>query len=73
MTQRLARGSMPWPSSLTAPAAKGRLVLEAALVAGARLRITAWPRLGPDDERWLSLELESYPKGGRTTAHKQAS
>jgi hypothetical protein len=45
-TGRLARGSMPWPevSAPHLPACRGALTVEADIPAGARLRITAWPR-----------------------------
>jgi len=46
---RLARGSLPWPRRTTSrPAALGILTVEAPLAAGAKLRVTAWPRLAPD-------------------------
>jgi hypothetical protein len=68
MTQRLARGSMPWPVQLDGRSAcRGSLTIEAPIAPGARLRITAWPRSGPDGELWLSLELTDYPPGGRAT------
>jgi hypothetical protein len=71
MTDRLARGSLPWPalpaSSQSKPACGGSLTVEALLAPSARLRITAWPRTGPDGEQWLSIELEHYPRGGRAT------
>jgi hypothetical protein len=74
---RLARGSLPWPARLAGqPACRGSLTAEAPIDAGARLRVTAWLRSGPDGTSWLSLEVEPYPKGGRgsgTTAHKRIS
>jgi hypothetical protein len=69
MSTRLARGSLPWPvlpalePTATRPACRGSLTVEAPL--GTRLRITAWPRSLPDGTRWLSIELETYPSGGR--------
>jgi hypothetical protein len=65
---RLARGSLPWPEPPGPghPACRGTLTVEAAIAAGARLRVTAWPRQGPDGMTWLSLEVELYPKGGRS-------
>jgi hypothetical protein len=75
MTQRLARGSMPWPVQLAGRSAcRGSLTIEAPIDAGARLRITAWPRSAPDGTWWLSIELEPYPNGGRKpTAHNPRS
>jgi hypothetical protein len=78
MTDRLARGSLPWPAlpdsnrATPRPVCRGSITVEAPLAPGARLRITAWPRSGPDGAWWLSLELEPYPSGGRkpTAAHK---
>jgi hypothetical protein len=74
MTDRLARGSLPWPvppaSGQSKPVCRGSLTVEAPIDAGAKLRIVAWPRTGPDGEQWLSIELEHYPRGGRKpTAH----
>jgi hypothetical protein len=72
MTTRLARGSLPWPVSPTPgpttarPVCRGSITVEAPpLAPGARLRITAWPRSMPDGTRWLSIEIEPYPSGGR--------
>ena len=78
MTTRLARGSLPWPqppaSAQARPVCRGSITVEAPIALGARLRITAWPRFAPDGSRWLSIELEPYPSGGRKpTAHKQTS
>jgi hypothetical protein len=75
MTARLARGSLPWPAQLVGrPACRGSLTVEAPIAPRARLRIVAWPRSAPDGSRWLSIELEPYPSGGRKlTAHKQPS
>jgi hypothetical protein len=75
MTTRLARGSMPWPVALDGRSAcRGSLTIEAPIDAGARLRITAWPRSTPDGTRWPSIEIEPYPGGGRKpTAHKRNS
>jgi hypothetical protein len=62
MTDRLARGSLPWPalhtSRLAKPVCRGSLTVEAPLAPGARLSIAAWPRSAPDGTRWLSTELE---------------
>jgi hypothetical protein len=71
MTDRLARGSLPWPAlpasgpSTVRPVCWGSITVEASMEPGARLRITAWPRTGPEGERWLSIEIEPYPTGGR--------
>ena len=80
MTDRLARGSLPWPAPpapgrAPRPVCRGSLTVEADIAAGARLRIVAWPRSGPDGEHWLSIELEDYPHGGRrsVTAHNPPS
>jgi hypothetical protein len=80
MTDRLARGSLPWPESpdsspaASRPVCRGSLTVEAPIAAGARLRITAWPRSAPDGEHWLSIEIEPYPAGGRKpTAHNSNS
>jgi hypothetical protein len=78
MTTRLARGSLPWPapptSGPTRPVCRGSITVEAPIASGARLRITAWPRSAPDGTRWLSIELEAYPSGGRKpTAHNPRS
>jgi hypothetical protein len=80
MTDRLARGSLPWPalpdsSRFTPrPVCGGSITVEAPIAPGARLRITAWPRSAPDGTRWLSLELEPYPAGSRKpTAHNSNS
>jgi hypothetical protein len=78
MTDRLARGSLPWPappgSVPTRPVCRGSLTVEAPLAPGAGLRINAWPRSAPDGTWWLSLELELYPSGGRKpTAHNPRS
>jgi hypothetical protein len=78
MTDRLARGLLPWPALPTSgpakPACRGSLTVEAPLAPGARLRITAWPRSASDGTRWLSIELEPYPSGGRKpTAHNLSS
>ena len=75
---RLARGSLPWPtlpaSVQSKPVCRGSLTIEAPIAPGARLRITAWPRSAPDGMRWLSIELEAYPHGGRKpTAHNPRS
>jgi hypothetical protein len=75
---RLARGSLPWPAFPTPgpvkPVCRGRLTVEAPLASGARLRITAWPRSASHGTRWLSIELEPYPSGGRKpTAHNPPS
>jgi hypothetical protein len=54
MTDRLARGSLPWPAfpapgpATARPVCCGSLTVEAPLAPGARLRITAWPRSAPD-------------------------
>jgi hypothetical protein len=74
MTDRLAHGSLPWPEpparGPARPVCRGSITVEALLAPGARLRITAWPRSAPDGTRWLSIELEPYPSGGRKpTAH----
>jgi hypothetical protein len=47
---RLARGSMPWPtpSASDQPACRGALTVEEQIDPGTRLRLTAWPRSGPD-------------------------
>ena len=78
MTDRLVRGSLPWPappaSGQSRPVCRGSLTIEAPIDPGARLRITAWPRTGPDGTRWLSIELEPYPSGGRKpVTHKDNS
>jgi hypothetical protein len=75
MTTRLARGSLPWPVQPDGRSAcRGSLTIKASIDAGARLRITAWPRSGSDGTRWLSIELEPYPSGGRKpTAHNPHS
>jgi hypothetical protein len=79
MTIRLARGSLPWPalpdsSRSRRPACRGSITVEVPIDAGAKLRIVAWPRTGPDGEQWLSIELEHYPHGGRKpTAHNPTS
>jgi hypothetical protein len=78
-SNRLARGSLPWPELLAPtqarPACRGLITVEAPIALGARLRIIAWPRFAPDGSRWLSIELEPYPSGGRkkTTAHNPLS
>jgi hypothetical protein len=80
MITRLARGSLPWPalpapgSTTVRPVCRGSITVEARIAPGARLRITAWPRSAPDGTRWLSIELEPYPSGGRNpTAHNPRS
>jgi hypothetical protein len=74
MTTRLARGSLPWPAQIAdRRACQGSLTVETAIAPGARLRIVAWPRSAPDGAPFLSIELEPYPSGGRTTRHKQPS
>jgi hypothetical protein len=75
MSPRFARGSMPWPVQLDGRSAcRGSITVEAHITSGARLRITAWPRSTPDGTRWLSIELEPYPGGGRRpTAHNPRS
>ena len=79
MTDRLARGSLPWPAPpasgpITRPACRGSITVETAIEPGARLRITAWPRSGPDGPLGVALELEPYPAGGRKpTAHNPRS
>jgi hypothetical protein len=80
MTDRLARGSLPWPAlpdsnrATPRPVCRGSITVEAPLAPGARLRINAWPRSAPDGTRWLSIELEHYPHGGRKpAAHKDNS
>jgi hypothetical protein len=79
MTTGLARGSLPWPALPTPgltvqPVCRGSITVESPLAPGARLRITAWPRSAPDSTRWLSIELEPYPSGGRKpTAHNPTS
>jgi hypothetical protein len=78
MTTRLARGSLPWPAPpasgpIPRPVCRGSITVEAPIAPGARLRITAWPRSAPDGARWLSIELEPYPHGGRVTAHNPPS
>ena len=74
MTDRLARGSLPWPAQLAGRPACRSLTVEAPLAPGDRLRITAWPRSAPDRTWWLSLALEPYPSGGRKpTAHNPRS
>jgi hypothetical protein len=81
MTDRLARGSLPWPAfpapgpATARPVCCGSLTVEAPLAPWARLRITAWPRSAPDGTRWLSIELEPYPSGARrrATAHNPSS
>src|SRR5262249_34079083 len=71
---RLARGSMPWPVRRDGrPAALGSVPVESPLAAGAKLRVTAWPRPAPDGTPWLAIEFTLYPRGGRTTVHKQTS
>jgi hypothetical protein len=77
---RLARGSLPWPAlpdssrAASRPVCRGSLTVEAPIDTGARLRITAWPRSAPDGTRWLSIELEPYPRAGRKpTAHNSNS
>jgi hypothetical protein len=77
MRTRLARGSLPWPALPTPgpavrPVCRGSITVESPIAAGARLRITAWPRSAPDGSWWLSISIESYPHGGRqpTAAHK---
>jgi hypothetical protein len=74
-TTRLARGSLPWPVELAGrPVCRGSLTVEAPIDAGTRLRITAWSRSASDGTRWLSIELEPYPHGGRKpTAHNPPS
>jgi hypothetical protein len=79
MTDRLARGSLPWPlptpgSTTVRPVCRGSITVEAPIAPGARLRINAWPRSAPDGTRWLSIELEPYSSGGRKpTAHNPHS
>jgi hypothetical protein len=78
---RVARGSLPWPAlpdsnrATPRPVCRGSLTVEAPIDTGTRLRITAWPCTAPDGERWLSIEVEPYPHGGRTPAagHKDDS
>jgi hypothetical protein len=77
-SNRLARGSLPWPEPAPAqarPVCRDSITVEAPIAPGARLRITAWPRFAPDGSRWLSIEIEPYPSGGRKkpTAHNPLS
>jgi hypothetical protein len=72
------RGSLPWPEPAPAqarPVCRDSITVEAPIAPGARLRITAWPRFAPDGSRWLSIEIEPYPSGGRKkpTAHNPLS
>ena len=59
------------PASAPLLAARGALTVEQTIPAGARLRVTAWPRTGPDGAAWLSLLL-STPRKGRVPRRRLA-
>ena len=59
---RLARGSMPWPVRRDGrPAALGSVTVESPLAAGAKLRVTAWPRLAPDGHTMARDRVHALP------------
>ena len=73
MTGRLARGSLPWPAPpapgrAPRPVCRGSITVEAPIAPGARLRITAWPRSGPDGMQWTAnpLRITRLPNRRRT-------
>ena len=61
MTDRLARGSLPWPEppawGPARPVCRGSITAEAPIAPGARLTINAWPRSAPDGGYRSSLSL----------------